>query len=102
MNENMLTNPQVVIDIPVIFIQCLVFSLITYFMYGLDPRADKFFIYVFTLTLGGLCFSNFFRYLFLVSLSFLWFFLCILGPKVDQFFTFIFTLPTGCLYFAIL
>jgi ATP-binding cassette subfamily G (WHITE) protein 2 (SNQ2) len=52
---------QVVIDIPVTFVQCLGFSIITYFMYGLDPQADKFFVHVFILTLAALCITNFFR-----------------------------------------
>jgi hypothetical protein len=43
-------------------LQCVGFSLITYFLYGLDPKVDKFFIHVFVLTLSALCFANFFRY----------------------------------------
>lgn len=54
---------QVAIDIPVMLVQCIGFSLITYFMYGLDPKVDKFFIHVFILTLAALCFANFFRLL---------------------------------------
>jgi ABC-type multidrug transport system ATPase subunit len=54
---------QVIIDIPVILVQCAGYSLITYFMYGLDPKPDKFFIHVFILSLCALCFTNFFRLL---------------------------------------
>ncbi len=53
---------QVIIDIPVMFVQCLGFALITYFLYGLDPDAGKFFVHVFILTLMALCCTNMFRY----------------------------------------
>lgn len=54
---------QVIIDIPVLFFQCLFYSIITYWMYGLDPKADKFFIHIFILMSVALCLSNLFRML---------------------------------------
>jgi ATP-binding cassette, subfamily G (WHITE), member 2, SNQ2 len=51
------------------FVQALGFSIIVYFLYGLDAKADKFFIFVFVLTLISLCTANFFRMLGILSPS---------------------------------
>eukprot|EP01133_Synstelium_polycarpum_P019406 gene19406-23237_t len=52
---------QVISDIPIIFMQVFLFSIIAYFMFGLDYDAGKFFIFVFTLIGTALACTNIFR-----------------------------------------
>ncbi|EGG25223.1 hypothetical protein DFA_03471 [Cavenderia fasciculata] len=52
---------QVVTDLPIIFAQVFLFSIIAYFMFGLQYRADQFFIFCFTLVGAALAITNLFR-----------------------------------------
>eukprot|EP01119_Soliformovum_irregulare_P011476 TRINITY_DN2879_c0_g2_i1.p1 TRINITY_DN2879_c0_g2~~TRINITY_DN2879_c0_g2_i1.p1 ORF type:complete len:1232 (-),score=397.00 TRINITY_DN2879_c0_g2_i1:26-3475(-) len=52
---------QVLLDIPIIAVQILIWTIITYFMYGLDLRADKFFVYLFGLYITALAICELFR-----------------------------------------
>ncbi|KAK5575307.1 hypothetical protein RB653_010565 [Dictyostelium firmibasis] len=52
---------QILIDLPFIFVQVFLHSFIVYFMYGLDYRADKFFIFCFTLIGVSLSSASLFR-----------------------------------------
>ncbi|KYR00643.1 ABC transporter G family protein [Tieghemostelium lacteum] len=52
---------QVTSDLPIIFLQVFLFSIIAYFMFGLDYRADKFFIFCFILIGTALAATNLFR-----------------------------------------
>jgi len=52
---------QVILDVPILLVQVILFSVITYWMYGLQPDAGKFFIYVFTIFITAMCLTAFFR-----------------------------------------
>ncbi|EGG16975.1 hypothetical protein DFA_07956 [Cavenderia fasciculata] len=52
---------QVITDIPLIFFQVTLFSIIAYFMFGFQYRADSFFIWIFTMVGMTLCITNLFR-----------------------------------------
>eukprot|EP01133_Synstelium_polycarpum_P015912 gene15912-18915_t len=52
---------QVISDIPISFLQVGLMGVITYFMFGLDYAADKFFIYIFALVGLTLTCANIFR-----------------------------------------
>ncbi|KAF2071314.1 hypothetical protein CYY_007364 [Polysphondylium violaceum] len=52
---------QVATDIPIISIQVFLYSIIAYFMFGLEYKADKFFIFCFILIGTGLACTNLFR-----------------------------------------
>ncbi|PRP75001.1 hypothetical protein PROFUN_07394 [Planoprotostelium fungivorum] len=52
---------QVILDIPILFLQVLLFSVISYWMYGLQAAAGKFFVYLFTLFITSMCLAAFFR-----------------------------------------
>eukprot|EP01113_Clastostelium_recurvatum_P049931 TRINITY_DN9334_c0_g1_i3.p1 TRINITY_DN9334_c0_g1~~TRINITY_DN9334_c0_g1_i3.p1 ORF type:complete len:1492 (-),score=487.16 TRINITY_DN9334_c0_g1_i3:90-4565(-) len=54
---------QVLLDIPLLLIQVVVFSCITYWLYGLDKDAGKFFIYITVLFLTALAITQLFRML---------------------------------------
>ncbi|EGG18744.1 ABC transporter G family protein [Cavenderia fasciculata] len=54
---------QVVTDFPITFVQVFLFSFICYFMFGLQYRADQFFIFVFILVGTTLATTNLFRVL---------------------------------------
>ncbi|KAI9012932.1 ABC-2 type transporter-domain-containing protein [Gaertneriomyces semiglobifer] len=51
----------IVSDIPITFIQVLIYSLCCYFIFGLDLVFGKFVIFVFTLFLTSLCMTDVFR-----------------------------------------
>jgi len=59
----------VLMDIPRLFIQVLLWSVISYFMYGLDLRADKFFTHLGILFVTAICLTQFFRLLGYASKS---------------------------------
>ncbi|ORX95994.1 ABC transporter G family protein [Basidiobolus meristosporus CBS 931.73] len=52
---------QVISDIPIAIMQSMVFTFCSYFMFGLDLRADKFFFYWFTLWAVAMCMTAYFR-----------------------------------------
>jgi len=52
---------QVILDIPILLVQVILFSVITYWMYGLQADAGKFFIYLATLFIVAMCLTAFFR-----------------------------------------
>ncbi|EFA79509.1 ABC transporter G family protein [Heterostelium album PN500] len=52
---------QIITDIPITFVQVTLFSIIAYFMFGFQYRADQFFIWLFTLLGSSLCITNLFR-----------------------------------------
>ncbi|KAF9358893.1 hypothetical protein BGX26_000678 [Mortierella sp. AD094] len=52
---------QVVLDIPIIVVNNLLFAFVVYFTSGLQRDAGKFFIFVFILSLAALCMTSFFR-----------------------------------------
>eukprot|EP01117_Protostelium_nocturnum_P006317 TRINITY_DN227_c0_g2_i2.p1 TRINITY_DN227_c0_g2~~TRINITY_DN227_c0_g2_i2.p1 ORF type:complete len:1432 (-),score=505.14 TRINITY_DN227_c0_g2_i2:66-4361(-) len=52
---------QVASDIPVVLVQVIIFSLITYFMFGLALSGGQFFVYMFILFISSMCITNFFR-----------------------------------------
>ncbi|KAK9693946.1 ATP-binding cassette transporter snq2 [Basidiobolus ranarum] len=52
---------RVVTDIPIILLQCLMYTIITYFMFGLDRDAGKFFIFLLTSFLTTLATTDLFR-----------------------------------------
>ncbi|PRP76487.1 hypothetical protein PROFUN_15157 [Planoprotostelium fungivorum] len=52
---------QVILDVPICLLQVILFSVITYWMYGLQAEAGKFFIYMFTLFITSMCLTAFFR-----------------------------------------
>ncbi|KAK9760734.1 hypothetical protein K7432_014928 [Basidiobolus ranarum] len=54
---------RVVTDIPIVFVQCLMYSIIAYFMFGLDRDAGKFFVFLFTNVLITLTTTDLFRLL---------------------------------------
>ncbi|KAK9762438.1 hypothetical protein K7432_011818, partial [Basidiobolus ranarum] len=54
---------RVVTDIPIVVVQCLMYAIITYFMFGLDRDAGKFFIFLFTNVLTTLATTDLFRLL---------------------------------------
>ncbi len=49
------------LNIPLTFLQALLYSLCTYFLFGLQPDAGKFLIYMFTIFLCSLTMTEFFR-----------------------------------------
>ncbi|KYQ99842.1 ABC transporter G family protein [Tieghemostelium lacteum] len=52
---------QIVTDLPITFLQVFLFSIVAYFMFGLDYQADKFFIFCFILIGIALASTNLFR-----------------------------------------
>ncbi|ORX75152.1 ABC transporter G family protein [Basidiobolus meristosporus CBS 931.73] len=54
---------RVVTDIPIVFVQCLMYSIIAYFMFGLDLDAGKFFIFLLVNILTTLATTDLFRLL---------------------------------------
>ncbi|KAG0312098.1 hypothetical protein BGZ97_011443, partial [Linnemannia gamsii] len=52
---------QIVLDIPVVFVHNILFSVVLYFLSGLQRTAGKFFFFVLVLTLATLCMTSFFR-----------------------------------------
>ncbi|KAG0195673.1 hypothetical protein BGX33_002829, partial [Mortierella sp. NVP41] len=52
---------QIVLDLPIIFLYNFLFSLVLYFLAGLQRTAGKFFFFVFVLSLITLCMTLFFR-----------------------------------------
>ncbi|KAK9700769.1 ATP-binding cassette transporter snq2 [Basidiobolus ranarum] len=52
---------QVVCDIPMNIVQSIVFTLCSYFMFGLDLRADKFFFYWFCVFMISMCMTAYYR-----------------------------------------
>lgn len=56
---------QVVLDIPVLLAQSFIFGTITYWMYGLNADAGKYFTYIFLLTLHALLTNSIVRYVLL-------------------------------------
>ncbi|KAF9079260.1 hypothetical protein BGX23_004571 [Mortierella sp. AD031] len=52
---------QIVLDLPIIFLYNFLFSLVLYFLAGLQRTAGKFFFFVFVLSLITLCMTSFFR-----------------------------------------
>ncbi|KAJ3034459.1 hypothetical protein HDV00_005010 [Rhizophlyctis rosea] len=48
-------------DIPITFLQVLVFSICCYWIFGLERTAEKFFVFVFTLFFTNLCMTDVFR-----------------------------------------
>jgi len=54
---------QVLLDIPILLLQVILFSVISYWMYGLQPDAGKFFIYVAGLFITAMCITELFRML---------------------------------------
>ncbi|KAF9434230.1 hypothetical protein BGZ76_008355 [Entomortierella beljakovae] len=61
---------QICIDIPLIIAQVLLFSVVLYFMAGLQTDAGKWFFFCFTLFLAALCMTAFFRMWAAVSATF--------------------------------
>ncbi|PRP87448.1 hypothetical protein PROFUN_00659 [Planoprotostelium fungivorum] len=61
---------QVIVDVPIVLVQALLFSVISYWMYGLQAEAGKFFVYFFTLFITIMCLTAFFRALGNLSPSF--------------------------------
>lgn len=57
---------RVITDIPIIVVQCAMYAIIVYFMMGFDPRADKFFVFLFINVLATLCTTDLFRYEYLL------------------------------------
>ncbi|CAO3689827.1 unnamed protein product [Umbelopsis vinacea] len=60
---------RVITDIPIIVVQCAMYAIIVYFMMGFDPRADKFFVFLFINVLATLCTTDLFRLLGNISPS---------------------------------
>lgn len=60
---------QVILDIPILFLQSVLYGTIVYFMVGLDHDAGKFFIFLFLLTLHALLATSFIRFLGNISKS---------------------------------
>ncbi|KAK3846546.1 MAG: ABC-2 type transporter-domain-containing protein [Linnemannia gamsii] len=52
---------QIVLDIPIVLVHNLLFSVVLYFLAGLQRTAGKFFFFVLVLTLATLCMTSFFR-----------------------------------------
>ncbi|KAG9324330.1 hypothetical protein KVV02_006576 [Mortierella alpina] len=52
---------QVLLDIPIVVVNNLLFSIVLYFLAGLQRTAGKFFVFVLVLTLASLCMTSFFR-----------------------------------------
>ncbi|KAG0195649.1 hypothetical protein BGX33_002856, partial [Mortierella sp. NVP41] len=52
---------QIVLDLPVIIVHILLFSVVLYFLAGLQRTAGKFFFFVLVLSLATLCMTAFFR-----------------------------------------
>ncbi|KAG0196193.1 hypothetical protein BGX28_010451 [Mortierella sp. GBA30] len=52
---------QIVLDIPIIIVNNLLFSVVLYFLAGLQRTPGKFFIFVLVLTMAALCMTSFFR-----------------------------------------
>ncbi|OAQ31960.1 hypothetical protein K457DRAFT_71238 [Linnemannia elongata AG-77] len=52
---------QIVLDIPVILVHNILFSVVLYFLSGLQRTAGKFFFFILVLTLATLCMTSFFR-----------------------------------------
>ncbi|KAI8577910.1 hypothetical protein K450DRAFT_266269 [Umbelopsis ramanniana AG] len=60
---------RVITDIPIIFVQCFMYTIIVYFMMGFDARADKFFVFLIVNVLTTLCTTDLFRLLGNISPS---------------------------------
>jgi ABC-type multidrug transport system permease subunit len=52
---------QIVVDIPIILVQNLLFSVVLYFLAGLQRTPGKFFFFVLVMTLITLCMTSFCR-----------------------------------------
>ncbi|KAF9968016.1 hypothetical protein BGZ73_000273, partial [Actinomortierella ambigua] len=52
---------QVALDVPIILIHNLLYSIVMYFLAGLQEEAGKFFFFVLVLTMASLCMTSFFR-----------------------------------------
>jgi ATP-binding cassette subfamily G (WHITE) protein 2 (SNQ2) len=53
---------QILIDIPIYFLQALIWVVITYWMFGLDSDAGKFFVNLFVNVVASLAITNLLRY----------------------------------------
>lgn len=54
---------RVIVDVPFVLFQCFLFSIISFFMFGLESDGNTFFIYMFILVLSSQMMIEFFRLL---------------------------------------